>query len=231
MIGVVVQARMSSTRLPGKVLQPLAGRPVLSYLLERLARARTPDETIVATSDEPEDDPIARLAGELGVHVHRGPLLDVAGRFGQVAERFELDALARVSGDSPLLDPAIVDRAVELFRAGDWELVTNVFPRSFPVGQSVEVLARGALERVLADTAGDADAREHVTRHIYFNPAGFRIQNFRHERDESAVRLAVDSREDLLRIERIVTAMDSPQVEYGLAELLRLERQSSANVG
>jgi spore coat polysaccharide biosynthesis protein SpsF len=207
MIGVVVQARMSSTRLPGKVLQPLAGRPVLSYLLERLARARTPDETIVATSDEPEDDPIARLAGELGVHVHRGPLLDVAGRFGQVAERFEL------------------------FRAGDWELVTNVFPRSFPVGQSVEVLARGALERVLADTAGDADAREHVTRHIYFNPAGFRIQNFRHERDESAVRLAVDSREDLLRIERIVTAMDSPQVEYGLAELLRLERQSSANVG
>lgn len=230
MIAVIVQARMSSTRLPRKVLQPVAGRPLLGYLLERLALARTPGAIVVATSDQPEDDPIAELAGELGVQVHRGPLADVAARFAAVAERFELDAVARVSGDSPLFDPAVVDRAVELFGSGDWELVTNVFPRSFPVGQSIEVLSRAALERVLAATT-DADDREHVTRHVYANPDEFRILNFSHERDESAVRLAVDSPEDLARIERIVAAMSAPHVEYGLAELLRLERDTSAHVG
>jgi spore coat polysaccharide biosynthesis protein SpsF (cytidylyltransferase family) len=229
-IAVVVQARMSSARLRGKVLAPVAGRPLLGYLLERLALARRPGFTVVATSDEPEDDAVAALAADAGVRVHRGPLADVAGRLAAVAARFELDALVRVSGDSPLLDPAIVDRGIELYEAGDVDLVTNVFPRSFPVGQSVEVMSRGALERVLAETSGPED-REHVTSWIYANHERFRIVNFGHERDESAIRLAVDSDEDLRRIERIVAAMSAPHTEYGLLELLRLEREGAAGVG
>jgi spore coat polysaccharide biosynthesis protein SpsF (cytidylyltransferase family) len=229
-IAVVVQARMASERLPGKVLAPVAGRPLLGYLLERLALARGPDCTIVATSDEPEDDPLARFASETGVSVHRGPLADVAGRLAAVAERYEVDALVRVSGDSPLLDPALVDRALELYAEGDWELVTNVFPRSFPVGQSVEVLPRATLERVLATTTEPED-REHVTRWLYANADRFRIHNFRHERDKSGVRLAVDTAEDLQRIERIVAAMRAPHTEYGLSELLRLEGEGAAGVG
>jgi spore coat polysaccharide biosynthesis protein SpsF len=219
-IAVVVQARMSSARLPGKVLAPVAGRPLLGYLLERLALARRPGSTIIATSEEPDDDPIAAFASDSGVGVHRGALADVAGRFAAVAERFELDALVRVSGDSPLLDPALVDRAVELYEAGGVDLVTNVFPRSFPVGQSVEVLSRAALERVLAETAHPED-REHVTRWVYANQGRYRIRNFAHERDESGVRLTVDSPKDLRRIERIVAAMSGPHTEYGLPELLR----------
>jgi spore coat polysaccharide biosynthesis protein SpsF len=226
-IAVVVQARMSSARLPGKVLATVAGRPLLGYLLERLALARRPDSTIVATSDEPGDDPVAAFASDSGVRVHRGALADVAGRFAAVAEWFELDALVRVSGDSPLLDPAIVDRAVELYEVGGVDLVTNVFPRSFPVGQSVEVLSRAALERVLAETA-DPEDREHVTRWAYANQDRYRILNFVHERDASGVRLAVDSPEDLRRIERIVAAMSAPHTEYGLPELLRLEREGAA---
>jgi spore coat polysaccharide biosynthesis protein SpsF len=229
-IAVVVQARMSSARLPGKVLAPVAGRPLLGYLLERLTLARRPDSTIVATSDQPEDDAVARFAADSGVTVHRGPLADVAGRFAAVAEWFELDALARVSGDSPLLDPAIVDHAVELFEVSGVDLVTNVFPRSFPVGQSVEVMSRAALERVLAETS-DPEDREHVTRWMYANHDRFRILNFEHERGESDVRLAVDAPEDLRRIERIVAAMSTPHTEYGLSELLRLEREGAADVG
>jgi spore coat polysaccharide biosynthesis protein SpsF (cytidylyltransferase family) len=229
-IAVVVQARMSSARLPGKVLAPVAGRPLLGYLLERLALARRPDATIVATSDQPEDDEVAAFASAAGVSVQRGPLADVAGRVAAVAASFELDAVVRVSGDSPLLDPAIVDRAVELWEAGGEDLVTNVFPRSFPVGQSVEVLSRDALERVAAE-ARDPDDREHVTSWIYANRDRFRIANFEHERDESRIRLAVDSAEDLRRIERIVAAMSAPHTEYGLSELLRLEREGAAGVG
>jgi spore coat polysaccharide biosynthesis protein SpsF (cytidylyltransferase family) len=223
MIGVIVQARMSSARLPGKVLLEVGGKPLLAYLLERLARARQPDITIVATSDESDDDPVAELASGLGVPVHRGPLGDVAGRLAAAADSFGLDALVRISGDSPLMDPAIVDRAVELFSAGDLDLVTNVFPRSFPVGESVEVLSREALARMLAASSDRGD-REHVTRYVDAHPESFRIRNFDYERDESAVRLAVDSEEDLRRIEAIVAAMTQPHTEYGLAELLRLQR-------
>lgn len=230
MIAVVIQARMSSARLPGKVLAPVAGRPVLGYLLERLALARRPDSTIVATSDEPDDDAVAAFASNAGVSVHRGPLADVAGRFAAVVEWFELDALVRVSGDSPLLDPAIVDRAVKLYEASDVDLVTNVFPRSFPVGQSVEVLSRAALERVVAETA-DPENREHVTRWVYANQDRYSVLNFANESDESGVRLAVDSQDDLARIERIVAAMSAPHTEYGLSELLRLEREGAAGVG
>ena len=230
MIAVVVQARMSSARLPGKVLAPVAGRPLLGYLLQRLALARRPDSTIVATSDQPEDDAVAALALDSGVSVQRGSLTDVAGRIGAVAEEFELDALVRVSGDSPLLDPAIVDRALDLHEGSGADLVTNVFPRSFPVGQSVEVLPRATLERVLEETA-DPEDREHVTRWVYANHDRFRVLNFEHERDESGVRLAVDSREDIRRIERIVAAMSAPHTEYGLSDLLRLEREDAAGVG
>ena len=224
MIGVVVQARMSSARLPGKVLLPLAGRPALGYLLERLALAAEPGLVVVATSDEPDDDPVAELAAARGVAVHRGPLADVAGRMAAAAERFGLDALVRVSGDSPLLDPALVDRAVALFRAGEADLVTNVWPRSFPVGQSVEVVSSAALRRVLAESA-DADDREHVTRHIYGNADRFRIVNFAREAgDASDVRLTLDTEDDLRRLEAIVAAMDRPHAGYGVDELIDLAR-------
>jgi spore coat polysaccharide biosynthesis protein SpsF (cytidylyltransferase family) len=222
-IGVVVQARMSSARLPGKVLREVDGKPLLGYLLERLALARQPELTVVATSAQPDDDPVARLAGDLGVAVHRGPLADVGARLAAAADTFGLEALVRISGDSPLLDPAIVDHAVELFREGDWDLVTNVFPRSFPVGESVEVLSRDALGRVLAASSA-ADDREHVTRYVYEHPESFRIRNFGCDEPASEIRLAVDSEDDLRHFEAIVSAMTAPHTEYGVRELLQLER-------
>ena len=155
---------MKSARVPGKVLRQLAGRPLLGHLLDRLCTLGMP--LVVATSDDRSDDAIASFCVAEGVAVHRGPLDDVAARFVGAARERGIDPIVRVSGDSPLLDPAIVRRALELWEPG--LLVTNVRPRSFPTGQSVEVFELAALERAELTP----EAREHVTTHAPRAPAG-----------------------------------------------------------
>ena len=227
MLPIIVPARMNSRRLPGKPLRDIAGKPLLQWVIESLEHVEGGAGVVVATSTDSRDDALAAWCAARGCACYRGSLDDVAGRVLGAARARGAEAFVRVSGDSPLLDPALVDRAVELYQGGGVDLVTNVFPRSFPVGQSVEVLSRAALERVLAETAHTED-REHVTRWVYANQDRYRILNFAHERDESGVRLAVDSPEDLRRIERIVAAMTGPHTEYGLPELLRLAREGAA---
>jgi spore coat polysaccharide biosynthesis protein SpsF (cytidylyltransferase family) len=223
LIGAVVQARMSSERLPGKVLRPLAGKPALQYVLERLERAREPDLVVVATSVDPGDDPIEELCGQLGVQVHRGPLENVAERFGEVAERFDLSAFARVTADSPLLDQRVVDRAVKLFREGNFDLVTNVFPSTFPSGQSVEVVARDAFGSAFAKMT-DPDELEHVTLFFYRNPELFRIENFTAGHDDGDLDVSLDTVEDARLLEAMLARMEKPHTEYTSDELVELYR-------
>jgi spore coat polysaccharide biosynthesis protein SpsF len=220
-VGAVVQARMSSARLPGKVLREVAGRPLLGYLLDRLARCPELDALVVATSTDPTDDPVERFCRARGVGCYRGALADVASRFRDVLDRHELDAFVRVSGDSPLLDAALVGRAVRLFRGGAFDLVTNVHPRSFPPGQSVEVAGREGFHRAWA-AMREADEREHVTLHYYRHPDRFRIENFAAARDYGGLRLTVDTGDDLARLEAIVAAMTRPHWEYGLDDLVAI---------
>lgn len=226
----IVQARMSSRRLPNKALHPIAGRPMLSYLIERLRRCRRLAGVALATSTMPEDDAIAGFCADLDVPCYRGPLDDVLGRFLQVVQARALASVVRISGDSPLLDPALVDGAVELFEAGGYDLVTNVAPRSFPRGQSVEVVTADALRRLDAvDVA--PDEREHVTLWFYRHPERCAMRNFAAARDMSAIKLAVDTPEDLAMIARIIAQMDRPHWQYGLEELLELQRTALALTG
>jgi spore coat polysaccharide biosynthesis protein SpsF len=212
---------MSSRRCPGKVLRPVADKPLLQYLLERLARASL-DGVVVATSRRKEDDAVEELCVRLGVECRRGPLQDVAGRFLAVVEEFDPQAFVRVSGDSPLLDPALVARAVEVFRRGGYDLVTNVQRRSFPHGQSVEVVDSDTFRRVCPRLRRPED-REHVTPYFYRHAERFRIHNLACPQDLSQVQMAVDSEEDLARFAAIVERMDRPHWQYGLEELLALE--------
>jgi spore coat polysaccharide biosynthesis protein SpsF len=209
--GVIVQARMNSARVPGKVLRPLAGRPLLGHLLDRLRRLGMP--LVVATSVHPSDDAISRFCEAEDVAVHRGSLEDVAARFVEAAREHGIDPIVRVSGDSPLLDPGLVLRAVDLWEPG--VLVTNVRPRSFPTGQSVEVFELAALEA--AETA--AEAREHVTPALYER---LRVRNFAHTPDLSHLRLTLDTDEDAARLDALFARMDRPPSDYSLAELLEL---------
>ena len=226
-VGAVVQARMGSTRLPGKVLMELDGRPALDYLLERLRHAQTPDAVIVATSVQPADDAIARHCAAAGVRCHRGAHDDVAARLLAGAEAAGLDALVRVNGDSPLLDQALVDRGVRLFRQGGRDLVTNVHPRSFPRGQSVEVIDCASLRGVLSRLS--AQDREHVTAGLYRDPDGLTIENFDAGADGMGpdggeTRLVLDTPQDARSIEAVLRAMRRPHWQHGWTEVLALAR-------
>jgi spore coat polysaccharide biosynthesis protein SpsF len=213
---------MGSTRLPGKVLRPLAGRPALALLLDRLALATEVDLVGVATSVEPADDPVVALCEQHEAPCHRGPLEDLAARMLGAAEEFELDAFVRVNGDSPLLDPNLVDRAARLMRAGDFDLVTNVFPRSFPVGQSVEAIRLEAMRLAVAEMT-EPEQREHVTQWFYEYPDRIRIESFRSDAgDFSDMVLALDTPEDAAAMEAVVGRMDRPLEEYGWHEIAML---------
>lgn len=213
---------MSSRRLPGKVLRPLAGKPALQYLLERLERCEQVDRVIVATSTQPSDDPVAAFCDAAGAALHRGPLEHVAARYGEVVERFGLDAFVRITGDSPLLDQALVDRGAALYREGDFDVVTNVYPRStFPSGQSLEVVRADAFLAALAHM-DDPYEREHVTPHFYRRPDEFRIHNFVAERDDSALDVSLDTEQDARLIEDILGRMERPHWTYSSDEVTAL---------
>ena len=220
--GIVIQARFSSRRLPGKVLRPLLGTPLLGWLVERMQAVPAVDEVIVATSTSADDDPVADCARRFGAAVHRGPLDDVLGRFVGAAEAFALDRLVRASGDSPLLDPALVSRALQLCGDGV-DLASNVVERSFPKGQSVEAIAATALRRA-ASHARQPEEREHVTPYFYAHPAEFRIRGFSAALPAPMLRLCVDTEEDFAAIERVARAMTRPQREYGVDQLAALMR-------
>lgn len=219
---------MTSRRLPGKVLRPIAGKPALEYLLERIARCTEVDEVIVATSREPSDDPIVAYCEQRGVTLHRGPLEHVSARFGEVVERFGLDAFVRVTGDSPLLDQRLLDRGTWVYRTGEHDVVTNVFPRStFPSGQSLEVVRADAFLHALERMRHPVEI-EHVTQHFYRHPEEFRIHNLLAEHDDADLDVSLDTEADAALIERVLSHMDRPHWDYSSAEVAALARLAAA---
>jgi spore coat polysaccharide biosynthesis protein SpsF len=224
MIAVVAQARMTSVRLPGKVLRPLDGRrPCLQFLAERLMRCERTGLLVVATSVDPTDDPVADLCEKLEVALHRGPLEDVAGRYLEAVDRFGLDAFVRVTADSPLIDQRLVDRGIELFEEGGADVVTNVFPSTFASGHSLEVVDAQVYRQAYADMS-EPEHFEHVTNFFYRNPERFRIRNFESGRDEGGIDVSLDTEEDARLIEQIITRMDRPHWDYSYEEIMELYR-------
>ena len=221
--GVIVQARMGSRRLPGKVLRTIKGKPLLQYLLERLDRCDSGREYVVATSTQPMDDPIVSFCADYGIACTRGSEPDVAGRFLQCAEQSGFDAFARLSADSPLLDMDILRRCVHRFAENRCDLVTNIIPRTFPRGQSVEIMWTSSLARAHHLMRAEEDL-EHVTRFLYNNPQDFRIENVASRENYDDIHLAVDSEADLSRVTAIISKMTKTHWRYGLNDVARLYR-------
>jgi len=222
-IGAIVQARMSSQRLPNKVLHEVAGKPVLQYLLERLTYCDHLDEIIVATSVEDSDQPIADFCHRNNVKYYRGPLSDVAGRFDKVLDKYKFDAFVRVNGDSPLLDQRLIEQGISLFLDGDYDLVTNIMPRTFPKGQSVEVLRTKTFKRTYRRMREKEDL-EHVTRYYYQHIEEFHIKNFTLKENLNYIGLSVDTPEDLDNFVMILSNMKKPHWEYSLDDILMIYR-------
>jgi len=218
----MIQARTSSSRLPGKVLKKVRGKILLDYLVERLVKCHNIDAIVITTSNEPEDDAIVRYCNERSLHCRRGPLNDVAMRIREVVESLAFPAFVRISGDSPLLDPTLVDEAVEVFHKKGCGLLTNIFPRSFPKGQSVEVIRSEVFLQGCAEMFDDGD-REHVTSVFYRNPERFGVKNLHIEGTSRAeVRMCVDTPTDLVRFEGVVDKMSRDHADYSLEELFYL---------
>jgi spore coat polysaccharide biosynthesis protein SpsF (cytidylyltransferase family) len=199
----IVQSRMSSRRLPGKPLLDLKGRVLLGRVLDRLGQARRLSRIVVATSECRDDQPIADFCARERIDCVRGSLDDVADRFRAVVERKAADAFVRISGDSPLIDPALVDRAVIHFEQGDCDLVTNVQPRTFPKGQSVEVLLSETFVRACDAMTTDSQ-REHVTRIYYDRPDAHRIVSFTSGLALGHVNLSVDTPADVAVVDAVL---------------------------
>jgi spore coat polysaccharide biosynthesis protein SpsF len=203
-LGVFVQARMTSHRFPGKVLAPMAGEPLLLHLFRRLSTAVASEQIVLATSSHPSDDPLARYGEALGFAVFRGPLDDVFMRFRGCLDAYPCDWFARVCADSPLLDPALLQRLISVASGSDADLVSNIQTRTFPKGQSVEVV-RASTFATVDPTRLMADDREHVTRFYYNHPDEFRIVNMTSADWKPGYDMpstAVDTVEDLWRIEQ-----------------------------
>lgn len=207
----ISQARMTSSRLPGKVLLHAAGRPLLAHHLDRLRQSRRLDAVVLATTTNATDDPVAELAEGLGVPVFRGSEHDVLARFAGAAERFAADVVVRVTADCPLIDPALVDRAVERFQAGRAEtppvdyvsIDTSLFPR----GLDAEVFTRAALDAAMAEAA-DPWEHEHVTPFIYRRPERFRLGvPLAPDHAVAPQRWCVDERADYELVRRVLEAL------------------------
>jgi spore coat polysaccharide biosynthesis protein SpsF (cytidylyltransferase family) len=202
----IVQARMSSRRLPGKAMLDVHGRVLLGRVVDRLKQAERLSRIVVATSDRDDDQPLADFCAGEDIQCVRGPLNDVARRFRQVVEHEGADAFVRISGDSPLIDPVLVDLAVSYFQQGECDLVTNVQPRTFPKGQSVEVLLSEPFIRACEVMTTDSQ-REHVTRIYYEHPAAYRTLSFTSGMAFGQINLSVDTPEDAVVIEAILERM------------------------
>jgi len=206
----ILQARMGSSRLPGKVLMDLGGQPVLAWAVKRLRRATTLDDLVVATSTNPADDAVEAFAKEWGVACFRGSEDDVLDRYYRAAQQHDADVVVRVTGDDPLIDPDVVDRVVTVFLQHQPEIAyaSNIHPRrTFPRGQDTEVFSFEALERAWREDR-DPRLREHVTQYMVRHPELFPASNVENEEDLSFMRWALDTDRDLEFLRTVCAHVD-----------------------
>jgi len=219
----IIEARMASTRLPGKVLRPIMGRPMLELLIERLQRAETLDCILVATTEKGADDPICALAERLGIGYYRGSEEDVLDRVLRTARAFSVADIIEITGDCPLIDPAVVDRVVREYRGYSCEYASNVIRRTYPRGMDTQVFSTAVLERV-ARLTDDPAYREHVSLYIYEHPEIFRLCSIESGLPEwvTRLRLTVDTGEDFTLVSAIFEALSPQNPAFGLSDIVRL---------
>jgi spore coat polysaccharide biosynthesis protein SpsF len=220
-VHAVIQARMGSTRQPGKVLRDLGGRPVLDWVVRAAQASGAVDRAIVATSTDPGDDPVAERGDQLGVAVVRGSEQDVLARFVQAIDDFPCEAVVRLTADCPLLDPELIAAVVAAWRADPaLDYVSTTLTRTLPRGLDVE-LARADALRLLAGTAKGHD-RSHVTSGLYADPDRFRLKGLTVEASGADLRVTLDTAEDGAALDSLVQVLgDRPPSWREVVQVLR----------
>jgi spore coat polysaccharide biosynthesis protein SpsF len=223
-IGLIVICRYSSSRLPGKILKSLAGKPLLQYIIERLSASKSATDIIIATSSLVSDDPIAAFAIARNLQLYRGSLENVSERFLRCAETFNLDYAVRVNGDNVFVDPDLIDQAIDIAIADDLDFVSNVKDRTYPTGMSVEVVKKDYYAKMIKqfDTA---DYKEHVTLFFYHNQESGKMRFFRNNElmEAQGQKLAVDTEADFIIAEKIIESMKKDHLSYDWKDIVKLK--------
>jgi len=223
---VIVQARVGSTRLPGKVLLPLAGRPLLERMMERLKAAQVSCTPLVATTSLPEDEPIRTLCKSMGLQCYSGHPTDLLDRHFHAARRAKADIVVKIPSDCPLIDPAIIDRVVNFYidRHRNFDFVSNLHPATYPDGNDVEVMPFAMLEEAWRKATKEYE-REHTTPFIWERPEQYRVGNVAWEsgRDCSMThRWTVDYAEDYLLVKAVYESFQRKnRLQFALWEIVR----------
>ncbi|MEM0952047.1 MAG: glycosyltransferase family protein [Cyanobacteria bacterium P01_H01_bin.74] len=203
---IILQARMTSTRLPGKVLMPVLDYPLLAVELARLQCVKQAQQLVVATTTQKTDDPIEALCKRLNVSCFRGDEDDVLSRYCGAAAFTQADSIIRVTGDCPLIDPTVVDAAIALYLSGEFDYVSNTMTRTYPRGLDVEVFSFDALEQANRE-AVSVSHREHVTPFFYTQPKRFRLGELKQTGDHHDHRWTVDTPEDFQLISKVLSVL------------------------
>ena len=208
-IGTCLLCRYSSSRLPGKILRPLGGKPILQHIYDKLLTV-VPKETIfITTSEESTDDIIEEYCQEQGMNVFRGDLKNVAGRFLAAAQANNFDYVTRINGDAPFINMGMYANMLEICRTGDYDFITNVKDRTFPIGMSAEILKTSFYEMIQPAIQSNEDYKEHVTLYLYEHlDIGKRFYLFNTENPELiGLHLAIDEEQHYLLAQKVVRAL------------------------
>lgn len=203
-----IEARMTSSRLPGKILRDLIGKPLLERLVERARKAKLVDEVVVATTTNPQDDAVESWARKVGISIYRGSEEDVLLRVLEAARFYKADIIVELTGDCPLLDPVLIDQVIDAYLEGDFDYVSNNKERSFARGFDVQVFSRDVLEEVNRLTDDPAD-HEHVSLYIYEHPERYKLHTLKAPAElfSPDTRLCVDTLDDFQVVESIYKSL------------------------
>lgn len=222
-IVAIIQARMGSTRLPGKILMDIAGKPMLWHIVNRLKYSRLINKIVIATSINKNDDAVEFFCGEHGISFYRGSQEDVLDRYYQAAYLYQADAVVRITADCPLIDPIVVDKVISGY-LGNYEYfngASNVIKRTYPKGLDTEVVSYFTLEKI-SKIASEPYEREHVTIFIYEHPGLFKLYSLENPDDLSDLRWTVDEEIDLRFVREIYKILYQDSKIFYMEDVLRI---------
>jgi len=224
-IVAIIQARMGSIRLPGKVLMDIEGKPMLWHVINRVKYSKLINKIVIATSTNKKDDVIEEFCKSNNIDFYRGSEMDVLDRYYQAAKVFKASLIVRITSDCPLIDPEVVDLVIKTHLSSDVDYTSNNIERTFPRGLDTEVFKFSALEKAYKEAVAPYQ-REHVTVYIYENPYLFRLNNVKNDKDISYLRWTVDEKADLHFVREIYKRLNKEDRIFLMRDILNvLERE------
>jgi len=221
--GIIILCRYSSKRLPGKILMEINGKTILGHIYERVKRSKKASAIVVATSEDPSDDPVYDFCNKEHIKVFRGSLEDVSSRFLRCATHFEMDTATRINGDNLFADPLLIDKSISLLEAQDCDFVSNVWKRTFPTGMSVETIRTSFYSHII-NKFNTQDYKEHVTLYFYDHYESINCKFFTNKSVPFArgLKLAIDTKEDFNLAKGLINKLDKPFNEYSWHDIVKL---------